>query len=318
MKISIVVPIYNCENYLEECLESISSQTYRNIEVLCVNDGSTDKSEKVIDKYIELDYRFKKINKPNGGLSSARNLGMKQATGDYLMFVDSDDYIDKNACLLVAQEISKQGNPDTVIFDCQLFDNSTGKKLWVFWSIENHQKMACLNEAKYPSGIFSLNDYDYQLSPSMCFKAFRKGFIDEMGLSCDEKVKYGEDFAFLSDLIWCNPKCVILEKPLYFYRKNQKSSMTTDIQHDMDKILGYFEMMSQKLTKLSDNLSRKALMKFVWRILTEFNYYVQFDNSKNILKKWIVKQFSTIQSEMKVDVLGMVKKSKFQNLKKAI
>ena len=64
MKISIVVPIYNCENYLEECLESISSQTYRNIEVLCVNDGSTDKSEKVIDKYIELDYRLKKINKP--------------------------------------------------------------------------------------------------------------------------------------------------------------------------------------------------------------------------------------------------------------
>lgn len=93
MKYSIIVPIYNVEEYIEKCLESIQKQTYQNYEVILVNDGSTDKSEKKLTPFIA-DKRFKKYNKKNGGLSDARNYGVKESTGDYLLFVDSDDYID--------------------------------------------------------------------------------------------------------------------------------------------------------------------------------------------------------------------------------
>ena len=98
MKLSIIVPIYNVENYLEECLNSLSKQSCKDIEFICINDGSIDNSLTILNKYSIKDERFKIINKTNGGLSSARNEGIKNATGEYLYFVDGDDYIDEFTC----------------------------------------------------------------------------------------------------------------------------------------------------------------------------------------------------------------------------
>lgn len=95
-KISIIVPIYMVENYLSECIESIIHQTYSNLEIILVNDGSTDKCPQICEDYAKRDSRIVVINKPNGGLSDARNAGIDYATGEYLMFVDSDDYIALN------------------------------------------------------------------------------------------------------------------------------------------------------------------------------------------------------------------------------
>ena len=92
--ISIIVPVYNVKNYLEQCLNSLANQTYKNIEVLLVNDGSTDGSDKICEKYSLKDSRFKKFDKPNSGPADARNLGIKNSHGKYIAFVDSDDYVD--------------------------------------------------------------------------------------------------------------------------------------------------------------------------------------------------------------------------------
>ena len=94
--ISIVVPIYKTEEYLEKCIESIRDQTYKNLEIILVNDGSPDNSKEICEKYAKLDERIKLINKENGGLSDARNEGIKVAKGEYIGFVDSDDYIDED------------------------------------------------------------------------------------------------------------------------------------------------------------------------------------------------------------------------------
>lgn len=94
--ISIIVPIYNMEKYLDKCINSIINQTYKNIEIILVDDGSTDKSSKIINKYKKLDKRIKAYYKKNGGLSDARNYGIDKATGEYIGFIDSDDYIEKN------------------------------------------------------------------------------------------------------------------------------------------------------------------------------------------------------------------------------
>ncbi|MBQ8534727.1 MAG: glycosyltransferase [Bacilli bacterium] len=94
--ISIIVPVYNMEKYIDKCINSIINQTYKNIEIIIVDDGSTDKSSKIIDKYKKIDKRVKVYHKKNGGLADARNYGLEKATGEYIGFVDSDDYIENN------------------------------------------------------------------------------------------------------------------------------------------------------------------------------------------------------------------------------
>lgn len=94
VKISIIVPVYNSSRYLEKCFDSIRDQTYTDFEVIVINDGSTDCSGEICDKYAELDNRFKIIHKENGGVSKARNIGIDNANGEYITFIDSDDWID--------------------------------------------------------------------------------------------------------------------------------------------------------------------------------------------------------------------------------
>ena len=98
VKISIIIPVYNVEKYLHECLDSIINQTFTDIEIICVDDGSTDKSSEILEEYEQKDKRFTVISQPNKGVSAARNRGMQQAKGKYIMFVDSDDWLAHNAC----------------------------------------------------------------------------------------------------------------------------------------------------------------------------------------------------------------------------
>lgn len=97
-KISIIVPVYNTEEYLKNCLESLINQTYKNIEILCIDDGSKDNSLNILQKYEQQDFRIKVFHQNNSGVSAARNIGLKNMTGEYLMFCDSDDYYEHNMC----------------------------------------------------------------------------------------------------------------------------------------------------------------------------------------------------------------------------
>ena len=94
MKISVIIPVYNTEKYLKECVESVLAQTYHNLEILLINDGATDSSPQICESYAKQDVRIKLIHKENGGLSDTRNTGIKQCSGDYVLFLDSDDYWD--------------------------------------------------------------------------------------------------------------------------------------------------------------------------------------------------------------------------------
>ena len=115
MKVSAVIAIYNVEQYLDRCLNSLRAQNFTDMEVLCVNDGSTDNSEDIIRKYVELDQRFILLNKENGGLSDARNYGLKKARGEYILFVDGDDFVEENL-VLCAYERAEQDQLDLAVF----------------------------------------------------------------------------------------------------------------------------------------------------------------------------------------------------------
>ena len=114
IKISIIVPLYNVEEYLEECLESIRNQTYTDIEVILVNDGSTDGSKQICERFCQIDSRFRLINQENQGQSVARNRGFKESIGQYIMFVDSDDVINTN----VLEVLLPYMKPDVDIVEC--------------------------------------------------------------------------------------------------------------------------------------------------------------------------------------------------------
>ena len=115
VKVSIIVPVYNVEKYLSKCLESLINQTLKDIEIICVNDGSTDNSLSILKEYANKDSRIKIIDKQNEGVSVARNTGIEVATGEYLIFVDSDDYLVENACEKALNTI-EHNNSDICIF----------------------------------------------------------------------------------------------------------------------------------------------------------------------------------------------------------
>ena len=172
-KISVIVPIYNVEKYLAECIDSIIGQTYKNIEIILVDDCSKDSSGKIADEYAIKDDRIKVIHKPNGGLSDARNAGMEIATGDYLMFVDSDDYLFPNSCEVLLNKIQKE-DADYVIGNYINCDEDG--TLW---------EKPVFNKDKYKTFKLDIKDYTdsfYIMNSSACNKIFRHEFIKKLDL----------------------------------------------------------------------------------------------------------------------------------------
>ena len=145
LKYSIIVPIYNVEEYLEECIESLINQTYTNIEIVLVNDGTKDNSGKICEKYAKKDPRIKYIIKKNGGLSSARNEGLKHITGDYIIFVDSDDYVSTKLCEIINKIIVEE-KADLIQYEFKKF-------------IDGEENVADKNNNTEIIGIYNHNNY---------------------------------------------------------------------------------------------------------------------------------------------------------------
>ena len=172
-KVSIIIPIYNVEKFLAEAIESVINQTHKNLEIILVDDGSPDNCGKIADEYAAKDDRIKVIHKPNGGLSAARNSGIEIATGDYMMFLDSDDLLTLDACELFLNKIESE-NADYVIGNYINCDEDG-----TVWA------NPIFNTEKY--GEFKLDIKDYTdsffiMNSSACNKMFRREFIEKLGL----------------------------------------------------------------------------------------------------------------------------------------
>ena len=137
-RISIVVPIYKVEQYLDKCVNSLINQTYKEIEIILVDDGSPDRCPEMCDKYAQEDTRIKVIHKVNGGLSDARNYGLKESLGDYVLFVDSDDYIDVETCEKFIS-IIEDNRPDIVVGNAYRLENN--KKYFMKHTLNTNKKM---------------------------------------------------------------------------------------------------------------------------------------------------------------------------------
>lgn len=218
-KVSVIVPIYNVEKYLCDCLDSILAQKHKNIEVILIDDGSTDSSSYICDRYVEIDSRIKVIHQKNNGVSRARNLGIGYMTGDYVVFIDSDDYLSNNYISHLINLIDNNRRCELALCSL-LMVNENGEK------IDNQRyffKNNIFSAEDYTKYLFASDVFGYQ--GNLCNKIFSVELIKKYKINFDEKIYYNEDRLFICKyLTYCNFVCMS-NKNYYFYRQHSLSAM---------------------------------------------------------------------------------------------
>ncbi|MDN3605688.1 glycosyltransferase family 2 protein [Kaistella yonginensis] len=223
-KISIIIPCYNVEYYIFQCLESVINQTYLNLEIICINDGSTDSTLVLLQKIAKTDSRIIVVNQVNKGLSATRNVGIAKSTGEYLMFLDSDDYLDLNT--ITSLEKFFITNDLTCFSYNRIYQNTSKIRKFNIkgeFSAENIQrKMIGLmaQELSDPSQIDSL--------VTACMKIYHSPIIKENAIQFTDTSLIGtEDLLFNIQYLEIAKTVRIVDEPYYFYRKNNASSLTS-------------------------------------------------------------------------------------------
>lgn len=217
--LSFIVPVYNVEKYLEDCLDSILNQdvSHEVYEIICVNDGSTDNSLEILKKYTEKYSNIRIVDKPNGGVSSARNEGIKNACGKWIWFIDSDDYIIENGLKFLLEQAEKN-KTDLVVFAARTVDKFESTYL----DIANVQISLCEGKDK----VLDLSPKkSYTNGP--VFYLFLREKIQTLNLLFDETMKYAEDTKFVLEYRFYSEKGLLIDAPLYCYRNNPQSAMHT-------------------------------------------------------------------------------------------
>ena len=216
--VSVIVPVYNAGAYLDECMESLLAQTYRNTEILLVDDGSADGSGEKCDAYAQRDARVKAFHKPNGGASSARNLGLREAAGEYIYFLDSDDRMEPTL-LQKLHESALQNSAELVFFDAWAVDEATGAVSEKNYShTERYLPDTGLNLMRK-----MVANRDFHMGVWQLF--YKKPFFERTGLSFLEGVIY-EDFVFACKA-YCLAERVSYVPEFLYYRRYRANSVMT-------------------------------------------------------------------------------------------
>ncbi|MGO5421345.1 glycosyltransferase family 2 protein [Mediterraneibacter faecis] len=260
MLISIIVPIFNVENYLEQCIRSIINQTYKNLEIILVDDGATDNCPQICDRYAGLDKRIKVIHKTNGGLSDARNAGLKIATGEYIGFVDSDDYIEPvmyerliSGCITYDAQVATCGRKNV---------DENGRFINEMFIIP---EVTTFNPKEVINGIITWNKFDV----ASWDKLYRKDLFKEMHFPVGV---YSEDLVIIPSIINKCDKIVHVGESLYCYRQRKGSITKQNFSPKKLTMLQQAEGLYNAVNVWYPDMEKNALY-FLW------NYYMAFINS---------------------------------------
>lgn len=210
--ISVIIPVYNNEKYLNKCIESVANQTYKNLEIILVDDGSTDDSSGICDEWAEKDSRVKVIHKVNTGVSDSRNTALNIAEGDYITFVDSDDCIDKD-CVEAMLNAAEKTQSDIAVSDFYFdFTDGNSKALKSEYCVYNKSELV---------KSYLLD----KIRPEACAKLIKKSVIAD--IMFDINVHYAEDFLFNYFVLKKVNKLVNIGEPKYHYLQESGNSSTT-------------------------------------------------------------------------------------------
>lgn len=229
IKFSIIIPVYNVEKYINECVDSVLNQTYTNFEIILVDDGSTDSSPQICDSYAEKDNRIKVIHKKNGGLSSARNAGMENMTGDYVLFLDSDDFWNNDKALENLYIIIIEENADVICYGYKEFFENTNESKNVICIPEisfNGLLREDILEILLTNGIFT---------SSACCKAIKTKLIIDNNIYFVENIT-SEDIDW-SARVLLNAKAYALYNDCFYAYRQREGSITHSVKYENLKML---------------------------------------------------------------------------------
>lgn len=236
-KISVVVPIYNVEKYLPKCIESIINQTYRNLEIILVDDGSTDNSGKIIDEYAKKDNRILAIHKPNGGCSSARNYALDIATGNYIAFADSDDILHERE-YEVLQGLIEKYNVDIAFCELQSISSEQFEQ-YPNIELKEKSKKEISEKILTPAEALKLMILNSEVGNYVPLKLFKKELFD--GHRFEDKIYY-EDVALLYKVVANAEKIAYTNEKLYYYQVNRVGATTASFNEKkiIDSMNAYY------------------------------------------------------------------------------
>ena len=212
IKVSVIIPVYNTIKYLPKCLDSVINQNYQNIEIILVDDGSSDGSEKICDDYEKKDSRVIVFHQENGGVSLARNNGIKKASGEYICFIDADDFVHSDYIKTLVDNLN-----ENTLSICQIekfqenvnipINGNTGKKILDKDHFIDLCNMSLLN--------------------TPCCKLYNKNIIEKNKVFFDTKISLGEDLLFNLNYLKYIDKIVVANQKLYYYRRSEENTLST-------------------------------------------------------------------------------------------
>lgn len=265
IKVSLIVPLYNVEKYIQQCIDSILVQTHKNIEIILVDDGAPDNSGKIADEYASKDTRIRVVHKKNGGVSSARNAGIDVSTGDYICFADGDDWLEPNYVEYLLSLVADNRAEASVTTD--MFTTFYGKP-----SDNTHVKVCPGHEA-------AVDILCYNMPIGVYCKMFKRTLLDK-GVRFDETLFIGEGFNFNTDAFQRADKVAIGHQRVYHYRRDNEDSAMT--KFNIKKIicaLKAIECIDDKIVNREPNIL-KALKFANWHTHCDMLFFIFLGNAE--------------------------------------
>ena len=291
-KISIIVPVYNVEKYLPQCMDSLLNQTLEDMEIILVDDESPDNCPAMCDEYARQDHRVKVVHKKNGGLGFARNSGLEVAVGEYIAFVDSDDYIELNT-YQKSYSVAIDTNADVIYFSYQRFNDKgdigegeiTIKKETNYQSKENIRGLMLDMVSSRPKAKF---DRGFQCSS--CFGLYRHDVIKRHGLRFkSERELIYEDMLFNLDYLLHATSIVLIPDVFYNYRVNPSSLCQTLRADRVEKEMYFYHYLKEWLAtnEFGHEGYLRATRNFIGVCRASIRKYIQSQVPKHEKKKWL-------------------------------
>ena len=249
-KISVIVPVYNVEAYLEKCVQSILKQTYTNLEILLVNDGSTDNSGELCDQLAQRDQRIRVIHKENGGLSDARNRGIEEASSDLIGFIDSDDYIDQDMYETLYRQMLESSADLSMCGHYDVYHQIPEKQVATIqtWELTPQEAIKMVMEAKI-------------LSVTAVNKLYKKELFEQLRF---EIGKIAEDAFIMIALIHQCRKVVATNEKKYYYVHRENSITTQKFSLKFLNVIEAYEQNAKIIKENYPNLVDTATMRLNW------------------------------------------------------
>lgn len=310
--ISIIIPIYNAQKYLEECIKSVLKQTYENIELLLINDGSVDNSKEICNRYVELDSRIKYFEKENSGVSDTRNFGIKKSEGKWILFLDADDWLEEDACLKYSKCF--KNNYDIIFSKTNLFFQNNNKLVVAnYFMFSDLEANADIKEKMIASIFFESKNF-FSFIETPWGKIYKKEFMIKNSLFFDNTLSMGEDGFLNFKAFNISNKLFIINDITYNYRINNESvthKLIKDLDRKFDLLLNkYRECEFSKIYKKYE--AYYVIRKFEGMLNDYFfnpnNKDAYKDKKKKILKIISMDLYKNAFSNINMNILPIKRK----------